>query len=430
MRAMRLIAVFVGMAVSICQASYAQKAAVVKIWVVRESQQHSLGTGFFFGDNRTVLTCYHVICGAKEIRVVHRPDRTKPPNVYTDVLVQSYSPDRDLATLQMRDTTKAIPFVRPVAETPSWREGQEMAIYGHPHGIFYSHLRVYPTHGGYVVSQDVTDRKLAPIFNLEDVNLVVLEGRIYGGMSGGPVLLEGRCVGVLSGCKHEVGTIAWAIPCMYAEPQRMISVGKAPQDITNWPPLRLMRPDRATLIQSTQVERRVQNLLDEYFAEIETLAVLNDEVNGHALKALGCIKSLQLLVEGGLSKGARPSELLNNPAYKQAGDETNKHWKALDETWHRIGDSTNKLLARMEKLRSEVGSFSRALPRTQKNDELGKEYMRLVEPMIRTINEHGGFGIWKWAVSTHPSDIANIPLYFLWKQDSQESVSAFRSAAT
>ncbi len=385
----RRIFVFLSLVVSIFQVGYAQRDAVVEIWTVKESRQHSLGTGFFFGDSTTVLTCYHVIRGAKEIRVAYRPDRTKPSEVYTDVLVRSYSPDRDLAVLQIRGVTEAIPFVRPAAETLSWREGQEMTVYGHPHGIFYSHLRVYPTHAGYVVTQDVKDRRQAPIFNIKDVNLVLLEGRIYGGMSGGPVLFEGGCIGVLSGCKHEGGTIAWAIPCMYATPERMISVNKTPRDITNWPPLRLMRPNRAILTQNTQIEQRVQHLLDEYFAEIETLAALNDELNAHAVKALGCIQSFWLLIEGGLSSGARPSEVMNNPAYEHLKNETNKDWKALDETWYRIVDSRLRLHARMEKLESETRSFSKALPRTQKNDELGKEYISLAEPMRREIVESG-----------------------------------------
>jgi hypothetical protein len=375
--------------VSIIQVGYAQRDVVVEIWTVKESRQHSLGTGFFFGDSTAVLTCYHVIRGAKEIRVAYRPDRTQPPDVYTDVLVRSYSPDHDLALLKIGGITKANPFVRPVVDAPSWREGQEMTIYGHPHGLFYSHLRAYPTHSGYVVSKDVTDRKLAPIFNLNDVNLVMLEGRIYGGMSGGPVLFEGGCIGVLSGCKHEGGTIAWAIPCIYATPERMISVNKTPRDITNWPPLRLMRPDRATLIQNRQIERGVQNLLDEYFAEIETLITLNDEVNAHAIKALACIQSFRLFIEGGLSSGGHPSEVMNNPAYKHLKNETNKYWKAMDETWYRIADSRLKLHACMERLESETRSFSKALPRTQKNDELGKEYISLAEPMRREIVESG-----------------------------------------
>ena len=48
---------------------------------------------------------------------------------------------------------------------------------------------------------------------------------------------------------------------------------------------------------------------------------------------------------------------MNNPGYKYMMDETSKYWKALDETWYRIGDSMNKLLDHKEKLRSAVGGF-------------------------------------------------------------------------
>jgi type III restriction enzyme len=38
-------------------------------------------------------------------------------------------------------------------------------------------------------------------------------------------------------------------------------------------------------------------------------------------------------------------------------------------------------------------------------DRTKREFL---DEWIRTTNEHGGFGTWKWAVSTHPSDITNI----------------------
>jgi type III restriction enzyme len=38
-------------------------------------------------------------------------------------------------------------------------------------------------------------------------------------------------------------------------------------------------------------------------------------------------------------------------------------------------------------------------------DKTKREFL---DEWVRSVNGHGGFGIWKWAVSTHPSDVANI----------------------
>jgi len=31
-----------------------------------------------------------------------------------------------------------------------------------------------------------------------------------------------------------------------------------------------------------------------------------------------------------------------------------------------------------------------------------------LDEWVRAVNEHGGFGEWEWAVSTHPSDVAGV----------------------
>jgi len=31
-----------------------------------------------------------------------------------------------------------------------------------------------------------------------------------------------------------------------------------------------------------------------------------------------------------------------------------------------------------------------------------------LDEWVRAVNEHGGFGKWEWAVSTHPSDVAGV----------------------
>ena len=365
----------------LCAVTHAQKEAVLEITAINGAQQHTIGTGFFFGDGSTILTCYHVIRGAREIRIQYRPDRSKRPQWFVDVLVQSYSPEHDLATLQARDLTEAMPFLRPAGETPSWKEGQEMATYGSPDGLSYSRLEVRPLHDGYRLSQEIRTREQGAIFGIKDVNLVLLEATSYGGMSGGPVLFAGRCVGVFSGSKNEGGAIGWAIPCLYAAPGRMISVGKAPRDIANWPPLKLMLPGRETLTHSTRIASSTQGVLDEYFAELDKLDALYLQADGHASKALASVTALRLMMQGALARGARPQELFSNPVYKSTRDEMAKSFRALMETRNSVLDSQNKGAACSLKLASVSTALFRDLPRTQKNGALPDEYMRLLKTL-------------------------------------------------
>lgn len=38
-------------------------------------------------------------------------------------------------------------------------------------------------------------------------------------------------------------------------------------------------------------------------------------------------------------------------------------------------------------------------------DRTKREFL---DEWVRAVNSHGGFGTWKWAVSTHPSDVEGI----------------------
>src|SRR5262249_22090929 len=55
------------------------------------------------------------------------------------------------------------------------------------------------------------DRHGAQLFN-RDLEVIRFDAVIYGGMSGAPVLRNGRVVGILSGSFDEGGSICWAIP--------------------------------------------------------------------------------------------------------------------------------------------------------------------------------------------------------------------------
>ena len=38
-------------------------------------------------------------------------------------------------------------------------------------------------------------------------------------------------------------------------------------------------------------------------------------------------------------------------------------------------------------------------------DKVKRDFL---DEWIKAVNQHGGFGIWKWAVSNHPKDVAGI----------------------
>ncbi len=186
------------------------------------------GSGFFLqiGGKWYVVTAYHVVQDADEIIVVDRQgNRFRSTDAVHDELeVIAYGKeDHDLALLRI---------VKPIAglkglqldekalrldpESDAWPlAGSEVHLIGHPQFISYLHLFGRTIRNSFLKSREFKTISGTKIFSDAPViDLLAVDVTIGSGMSGGPVLLQNKVIGVASGSiqKETVGTIGWAIP--------------------------------------------------------------------------------------------------------------------------------------------------------------------------------------------------------------------------
>ena len=142
----------------------------------------SLGSGFFVQDTRTLITCLHVVKGAKNI-VVEIPGGKK-----TQCLVyQAFSEPWDLVVLRTSESIDATPLTLAMA-TPE--QGETVFAYGAPKG-FTGTLSSGLVSA--VRSDGVFGLTKSSLF-LKGTTLIQFTAAISPGSSGGPVVDERGCV--------------------------------------------------------------------------------------------------------------------------------------------------------------------------------------------------------------------------------------------
>lgn len=105
---------------------YADLVERVMPAIVRINTESSTGSGFFVSANGDILTNYHVIKNAGNIRVV-------PQNgVSVNASVKDYDSERDIALLVI-STGNSTPFLRISTEMP--RQGEAVIAIGNPRGL-------------------------------------------------------------------------------------------------------------------------------------------------------------------------------------------------------------------------------------------------------------------------------------------------------
>lgn len=222
----------------------------------------SQGTGFFTSRSGHVLTAYHVVVGARQVRVVHERLGT-----LTNVRLDRISPAHDLALLQVEDPFGATPFLTlDRAHIPNPADNYRLV--GFPRDGVRQEFRTQPTSRGFISS--LTIREARRSLFAGDIAVIPLDATIYSGMSGGPVIGTQGVVGVLSGSFQEGGTLAWAIPLVHVD--AMHPVNKAIADLGAWPPLTLMATSWGNVRALVRVHTTAARMYDLLCEEIETLA--------------------------------------------------------------------------------------------------------------------------------------------------------------
>ena len=188
--------------------------ALVRIYTT-DSSTHGTrsGSGVLISEDGRVLTAYHVIQGARSVDVACCSE----PGLLTAKLV-AYDETRDLAVVKVNPKQGSVTYLA-IGAVPNKLTDRVAKAFGNPGGKGGSAINVtffkdteFPAHEypnpGLFGSSAGSD-----LFKNPDIHLVGINGTINPGMSGGPIVLDGKVIAVVSGTEGiSGGQLGWAIP--------------------------------------------------------------------------------------------------------------------------------------------------------------------------------------------------------------------------
>ena len=132
-------------------------------------------TGFIVGDTGRIVTCYHVVEGAKAVSIKLPSGEALDP-----VRVYSYDRDADLAIIEVKGKTPSGLHIR---SKPPVEPGEDIVVIGNPLGL----------------QNTVTRGIVSAIRETQNVQYVQMSAAVSPGSSGAPILsMDGEVVGVVS----------------------------------------------------------------------------------------------------------------------------------------------------------------------------------------------------------------------------------------
>lgn len=156
-----------------------------------QTDRGSLGTGFVIAADGLIATNFHVVKGARQVRVTTADERT-----FTEVRVAGFDQAHDLVLLRVPARLRPLRLQRAELEV-----GQKVVAIGHPFGL----------------SNTVSDGLVSALRHLgPGRDLIQISAPISSGSSGGPVLDDrGKVIGVAT-LQGRVGqNLNFAIPIGY-----------------------------------------------------------------------------------------------------------------------------------------------------------------------------------------------------------------------
>jgi serine protease Do len=190
-------------------------------------QQEGIGSGFIFSEDGYVLTNYHVVKNASQVKVILSTGQE------VSAKVVNYQEDADLAVVKITDEVE-MPGVLELGDSDSIQAGEQVIAIGNPLGKEYL---------GSVTTGIISavNRGVALTQGGEKMNLIQTDTAINPGNSGGPLInSQGQVVGINTAKIEASGVegIGFAIPINDATEKldnlvkQKIKFGIAVRDIT------------------------------------------------------------------------------------------------------------------------------------------------------------------------------------------------------
>ncbi|TFF36317.1 S1 family peptidase [Mucilaginibacter psychrotolerans] len=245
-------------------------SAIVRIYTTKINRATGksnsfIGTGFFvkINNNIYISTAYHLIVSSRII------DAHCVRGQLSNITVAAYNEEKDIALLNFEVPTNRLP-INPLivlSVLPKQLSSLKGVLIGNPMGI-----------ERYKVEVDFNKDELVPSKNYKilsadvSLNLLPATATVYNGMSGGPLILNGKVIGFLSGSFNQGGSILVVVPVSYLINDQKIS-GQLKQGLqlilrngSELPPLKLYRPgsDYNELVRNEEAENVPPVIYDQF----------------------------------------------------------------------------------------------------------------------------------------------------------------------
>jgi len=199
--------------------------SVVKI----EVNGIDIATGFVISTDGEIVTAYHAICGRKN-RITNEIVIYVGDKQYKNPIIKCYDELSDVAVLKINAHTSPLvkandSEIRALLKTI----GGHGLAYGYPDGKPLYNVDIHINRNKLVKCSDYIFPQYSRYFSLDakDVLLIPFNGAISPGMSGGPIMIGDKVVGVISGTQASQGdTFGWGIPMSVIDKLTIKNVSK------------------------------------------------------------------------------------------------------------------------------------------------------------------------------------------------------------
>jgi hypothetical protein len=199
----------------------------------------------------------------------------------TNIRLLAFDADWDLAMLSAALPQGSDQAFVPIGTIPDKLSKRRGTAVGHPDCKLNFKVAVGFTRDSTIPSKQFFGPGGKEIF-AADVNLIPIDATVNRGMSGGPVIVEGKVIGIISGTQAEQGrTFGWAIPASRA--LSLPRLANEQVDFCQLPPLRLLRAgQRPMLLKIGSTSERIVKL--NYFKERTRVFGEDSKVRAAAIK--------------------------------------------------------------------------------------------------------------------------------------------------
>jgi tetratricopeptide (TPR) repeat protein len=169
--------------------------AVVTIDVKMSSGASELGSGFIIEPNGIVVTNYHVISEAKEIKI-----KLKDQREYQVEYIIGYDTNKDFCIFKINALN--LPFI-PIGDSSQIGAGERVYVIGNPLGFDYT----------------ISDGLISSFRNILETQWIQISAPISKGSSGSPVInFNGKVIGIVTFMMPEGQNLNFALPINQIKP--------------------------------------------------------------------------------------------------------------------------------------------------------------------------------------------------------------------